>query len=68
VKSGDAAFWAIVKWVERNGGWDDTAVIVTADHGHMFVLDDAELFARLATSEPPALLQPPGSRPGLSGE
>jgi alkaline phosphatase len=65
VKSGDAAFWAIVKWVERNGGWDDTAVIVTADHGHMFVLDDAELFARLATSEPPVLLQPPGPPAGL---
>ena len=54
VKSGDAAFWAVVKWVERNGGWDDTAVIVTADHGHMFVLDDAELFATLSRGEPAA--------------
>ncbi|MFM7035029.1 MAG: alkaline phosphatase [Planctomycetia bacterium] len=48
VRSGDMAFQAVVKWVERHGGWDDTAVIVTADHGHMFVLDDAELFARLS--------------------
>jgi alkaline phosphatase len=54
VKSGDAAFWAVVKWVERNGGWDDTVVIVTADHGHMFVLDDAELFATRARGEPAA--------------
>jgi alkaline phosphatase len=51
VKSGDAAFWAVVKWVERNGGWEDTAVIVTADHGHMFVLDDAELFARRVSGQ-----------------
>ena len=55
VKSGDAAFWAVVKWVERNGGWDDTAVIVTADHGHMFVLDEAELFAIRARGEPAAV-------------
>lgn len=55
VKSGDAAFWAVVKWVERNGGWDDTAVIVTADHGHMFVLEDAELFAARSRGEPAAV-------------
>lgn len=64
VKSGDAAFWAVVKWVERNGGWDETAVIVTADHGHMFVLDDAELFARLANREQSAPTQAPGLAPG----
>ena len=46
VNSGDAAFRAITGWVEGHGGWDDTAVIVTSDHGHMFVLEKPEAFAR----------------------
>ncbi len=46
VVSGDAAFRAITGWVEGHGGWDDTAVIVTSDHGHMFVLEKPEAFAR----------------------
>ena len=46
VKSGDDAFRAITDWVEAHGGWDDTAVIVTSDHGHMFVLEKPEAFAR----------------------
>jgi len=45
VKSGDAAFRALVDWIERHGGWDDTVVIVTSDHGHMFVLTDPAAFA-----------------------
>ncbi|MFZ4731288.1 MAG: alkaline phosphatase [Pirellulales bacterium] len=36
--SGDDAFRALVGWIERHGGWHDTVVIVTSDHGHMFVL------------------------------
>lgn len=42
VKSGDAAFHAITDWIEHHGGWDDTAVIVTADHGHYLVLEKPE--------------------------
>ncbi len=42
--SGDAAFTAITHWIEAHGGWDKTAVIVTADHGHMFVLTEPEAF------------------------
>lgn len=42
--SGDAAFTAITDWIEAHGGWDKTAVIVTADHGHMFVLTEPEAF------------------------
>jgi alkaline phosphatase len=45
VKSGDAAFEAVVKWIERHDAWDDSVVIVTSDHGHLFVLDDPEAFA-----------------------
>jgi alkaline phosphatase len=40
VLSGDKAFRAITAWAERNDCWDDTAVIVTADHGHFLVLDN----------------------------
>jgi len=40
VLSGDKAFEVIVDWIEKKGGWENSAVIVTADHGHMLVLDD----------------------------
>ncbi|MFM8735019.1 MAG: alkaline phosphatase [Pirellulales bacterium] len=46
VVSGDAAFQAVVKWIERNDAWNDSAVIVTSDHGHAFVLDEPEALAR----------------------
>jgi len=38
VRSGDDAFKAIVDWIETHGGWDETALILTADHGHYFKL------------------------------
>ena len=40
VFSGEAAFDEVVKWVETNSNWNETAVILTADHGHMLVIDD----------------------------
>ena len=40
VLSGDTAFTAITSWVEKNSNWEETCLIVTADHGHMMVLDD----------------------------
>ena len=46
VQAGDAAFLACVEWIERHGGWDRTAVIVTSDHGHLFVLTDPDGFTR----------------------
>ena len=48
VKSGDAAFRAIVDWIERRDAWDDAVVIVTSDHGHLFVLTDPAAFAGAA--------------------
>lgn len=42
VHSGDDAFKAIVSWIEKNGGWEDTVLILTADHGHYFTLDRPE--------------------------
>ncbi len=40
VLSGDAAFAAIVRWIEERNAWAEAAVIVTADHGHLFFLTD----------------------------
>ena len=43
VLSGDDAFRTITDWVERNSNWNDSLMIVTADHGHFLVLDQPEL-------------------------
>jgi alkaline phosphatase len=45
VQSGDAAVRAVFDWVEKHDAWNDTAVIVTSDHGHLFVLTQPEALA-----------------------
>ncbi|MEL7496675.1 MAG: alkaline phosphatase [Planctomycetota bacterium] len=40
VFSGEAAFQVATDWVDANSNWDESCVVVTADHGHYFVLDD----------------------------
>jgi alkaline phosphatase len=52
VHSGDDAFRAVVEWIEAKGAWDETAVIVTADHGHLLILEDP---AALAGAKPQIL-------------
>lgn len=42
VHSGDDAFEALVQWIEDHGGWKDTALILTADHGHYLNLNQPE--------------------------
>ena len=44
VFSGDDAFKTVCNWVEKNSNWEETHVIVTADHGHLFFLDDPSVF------------------------
>jgi alkaline phosphatase len=46
VYSGDDAVKAIISWVETHSDWNDSAMIVTADHGHYLVIDDLEAIAR----------------------
>ncbi|WP_417848477.1 alkaline phosphatase [Thalassoglobus sp.] len=43
VMSGDAAVKVVTDWVEKNSSWDETVMIVTADHGHFLVLEKPEL-------------------------
>ncbi len=55
VESGDEAFAAITTWIETHQCWDQTALIVTADHGHYLVLDKPEvLTAPGGPGQPPA--------------
>ena len=42
VYSGEEAIKAIIEWVEKNSNWDESAMIVTADHGHYLVIDDLQ--------------------------
>ena len=43
VNSGDAAVKTITDWVERHSNWNESLLIVTADHGHYLVLERPEL-------------------------
>ena len=43
VNSGDRAVKAITEWVEANSKWDESLLIVTADHGHMLNLVKPEM-------------------------
>lgn len=47
VHSGDAAVRTITRWVERHSNWNDSLVIVTADHGHLLFLDHPQALADL---------------------
>ncbi|MFO0952683.1 MAG: alkaline phosphatase [Isosphaeraceae bacterium] len=48
VYSGEAAIRAVIDWVESQSNWDDSAMIVAADHGHYLVIDDAKAIAGAA--------------------
>jgi alkaline phosphatase len=45
VLDGDNAVRAVTTWIEAHGGWDNTVLIVTADHGHYFHLTKPEAIA-----------------------
>ena len=46
VYSGEDAVKVIIDWVETHSNWTDSAMIVTADHGHYLVIDDLDAIAR----------------------
>lgn len=53
VNSGDAAVRMITEWVEAHSNWQESLLIVTADHGHMLHLKDPELLAGPAAASKP---------------
>jgi alkaline phosphatase len=42
VFSGEEAVGSIFRWIEKQDAWEDSLVIVTADHGHYFNLLQTE--------------------------
>lgn len=48
IYSGDDAVRTIAEWVEANSSWDESVMIVTADHGHYLVIDDMKQIAAAA--------------------
>ncbi len=57
VKSGDDAFRAITDWAEERHCWEQTAVIVTADHGHYLMLSQPEALLPVPSAGEPAALE-----------
>lgn len=45
VLSGEEAVRVVLDWVKANSDWDESVLIVTADHGHYLVIDDPEAIA-----------------------
>jgi len=45
IRSGEQAVRTLFDWIERQDAWEDTMVIVTADHGHLFVLREEAAIA-----------------------
>ena len=52
ILSGAAAFDTVTQWIEANSCWDESVVIVAADHGHLFYLRQPEKL-RKPRPEPP---------------
>jgi alkaline phosphatase len=40
--SGEDTVRAVIAWVEKNSNWDDSAMIISSDHGHYLVIDDLD--------------------------
>jgi alkaline phosphatase len=45
IYSGEEALRAVIRWVESRSNWDESAVIVSSDHGHYLVVDDPQALA-----------------------
>ena len=45
VYSGEEATRVVIRWVEAHSNWDESLLIVSADHGHYLVIDDPKALA-----------------------
>lgn len=52
VFSGDDAVQVITNWIDGHDAWNESALIVTADHGHYFNLTDASVLAPPQKTKP----------------
>ena len=52
VFSGDDAVKAITDWIDEHQAWQESALIVTADHGHYFNLLEPNALVRTTESKP----------------
>lgn len=50
VNSGDASVRVITDWVERHSNWNESILIVTADHGHLFTFNAPGVLVRPSQS------------------
>ena len=48
IASGEEAIKTIVQWVNQHSNWDESVLIITADHGHYLVIDDPKAVAGAA--------------------
>jgi len=70
VNSGDDAVRVITDWVEANSDWNESLVIVTADHGHLLNLVKPELLVgeqAQPPARPPVVLTPEAEKIHHSG-
>jgi alkaline phosphatase len=52
VYSGEEAFRSIVRWVETHSDWQESAVLVSADHGHLLNIHDPQQLAAMTQMLP----------------
>jgi alkaline phosphatase len=45
VYSGEDAVRAVISWVTAHSNWDDSVLVIAADHGHYLVIDDLPALA-----------------------
>ncbi len=45
IYSGEEALRSVIHWVESQSNWDESAVIISSDHGHYLVVDDPQTLA-----------------------
>jgi alkaline phosphatase len=45
VYSGEDAIRVVIRWVETHSNWNESVLIVSADHGHYLVIDDPKALA-----------------------
>ena len=51
VYSGEEAIRVVIRWIEAHSNWDESVLIVSADHGHYLVIDDPKALASCSSTK-----------------